>query len=364
MNNIVDYLAAKSLLLSIPLPNMCLTYWCRLMRKFLISSSLLSFTACNAVADKYVPVRYKFEPLPKYDELRKPRKGRGTYQKDPNVWVYTRAFAERFGMPERWIDESLEGAEAVAYRVEQSQVQTCGYFGEEENCRPRLSCVFDVYLTDQDSARLPWESHKLSDWGTKSSSMGMLSFQSEEDYWYWTDETKNKRYKYKGPTGLRSVVFVEGPPSRRHGYDRVYSGQGPMDMRSYRRDFFKGLDLLELNGCMTVSANKPVRMYFLDPQPSMNDPRYRLPDGSINRAKLDAADKKQSINMISGNPPHKVRLPDAYMERVQAHDKAERQQRSLAAEAWRRFKGSESEQAYHEARKSGLWERFVRWVIE
>ncbi|WP_426416895.1 hypothetical protein [Aestuariirhabdus sp. LZHN29] len=30
-------------------------------------------------------------------------------------WVYTRNFAERFGLPERWIDEDLQGVEAVVY---------------------------------------------------------------------------------------------------------------------------------------------------------------------------------------------------------------------------------------------------------
>jgi hypothetical protein len=30
---------------------------------------------------------------------------RGTYRKDVNVWVYTSAFAKRFGMPQEWIDD-------------------------------------------------------------------------------------------------------------------------------------------------------------------------------------------------------------------------------------------------------------------
>ncbi|WP_426416896.1 hypothetical protein [Aestuariirhabdus sp. LZHN29] len=30
-------------------------------------------------------------------------------------WVYTRDFAERFGLPEQWIDEDLQGVEAVVY---------------------------------------------------------------------------------------------------------------------------------------------------------------------------------------------------------------------------------------------------------
>ncbi len=265
-----------------------------------ISLSLLSVTN-RALAESYVPYGYKFEPLPKYDELRKPAKGRGTYLKDPNVWVYTREFAERFGMPERWIDESLKGAQAVAYLVEASNTQSCGFFGEKENCRPRLYCIFDLYITDEESAKLPWESHKSADWIGKDSSRVFLNSQHEEDHWHWTDEVRGIRYVRRGPTGLRSVVFVEGPPSKKH--DWVYSGQGPMYMRSYRRDFFKGLDLLELTGCMVTRADKPVRIYFLDPQPSMNEPQYRLPNGEVNRLKLDAAKKLRHEKWNAGNPP-------------------------------------------------------------
>jgi hypothetical protein len=36
---------------------------------------------------------------------------RGTYRKDVNDWVYTSAFAKRFGMPQEWINDDLKGAE-------------------------------------------------------------------------------------------------------------------------------------------------------------------------------------------------------------------------------------------------------------
>jgi hypothetical protein len=38
---------------------------------------------------------------------------RGTYTKDTHVWVYTSAFAKRFGMPQEWVDDELKGAEAL-----------------------------------------------------------------------------------------------------------------------------------------------------------------------------------------------------------------------------------------------------------
>jgi hypothetical protein len=33
---------------------------------------------------------------------------RGTYKKDIHVWVYTSAFAKRFGMPQEWVDDELK----------------------------------------------------------------------------------------------------------------------------------------------------------------------------------------------------------------------------------------------------------------
>lgn len=131
----------------------------------MIIAVLLSMASVTWVAtigaENYVPaIDRKYKPMSKYDVMRKPARGRGTFRKDPNVWVYKKSFAERFGMPNRWVDDGLKGAEAVAFRIVESTTQSCGFFGDEEFCRPNLSCVFDMYVKDEDSARLTWESHK------------------------------------------------------------------------------------------------------------------------------------------------------------------------------------------------------------
>jgi hypothetical protein len=327
-------------------------------------AALLALTLLNgAHAENYVPYGQKFEAL-NYAYKTQSSPDKPTYAKDPNVWVYTSAFAKRFGMPDQWIDDSLEGAEAVAYRIEASNLETCGLFGEEENCRPFLDCVFDVYLTDEHSAKLPWGSHKVSEWNDWDTSRRFLSGQTAEDKWYWTDETTNRRYVRLGPTGLRSVVFVEGPPSKRHP-GQVYSGQGPMKVDAYRRDFYRGLDMIKLESCILPNAQTPAHIYFLDPQPSMNEPKYRLPNGKINQKKLDAARKHRYDRWNAGTPPHKVKLPDAYMAKVKAHDEAQRQKRSLAHEAWKRFvSGDSATQPVAPKPEPGLWDRFIRWIVE
>jgi hypothetical protein len=97
----------------------------------------------------------------------------------------------------------------------------------------------------------------------------------------------------------------------------------------------------------------------------MRDLQYRLPNGKTDFAMFEKAERKLSANLNAGTPPHKVRLPDAYMDRVAAHDQTVRQERSLEAEAWRRFNGSKIEQQPKaQKRNPGLWERFVRWVFE
>jgi hypothetical protein len=64
-----------------------------------------------------------------------------------NVWVYTSAFAKRFGMPQEWINDDLKGAEALAYRLDLDVYGIkCGYFSDVENCRPSTACVVDMYI--------------------------------------------------------------------------------------------------------------------------------------------------------------------------------------------------------------------------
>jgi len=69
------------------------------------------------------------------------------FDKDNNIWVYTKAFAEQFGMPAQFI-EGIEGAEAAAFRIEDTSYQTCGFGGKEENCKKVEQCLIDLYFYD------------------------------------------------------------------------------------------------------------------------------------------------------------------------------------------------------------------------
>lgn len=80
--------------------------------------------------------------------------GAGTYTVDPWVWAYTAEFADKFRMPQKWIDKDLKGILAVAFRMTTIGNMSCGYGGKEDNCLPVLECQLDVYYDNR--IKLPW----------------------------------------------------------------------------------------------------------------------------------------------------------------------------------------------------------------
>lgn len=82
-------------------------------------------------------------------------KWRSSFNYDPWVWGYTKEFAERFKMPEKWIEPELKGALAVAFRITTLGAVTCGLSGKAENCWSPLDCQMDVYFDSK--TPLPWK---------------------------------------------------------------------------------------------------------------------------------------------------------------------------------------------------------------
>ena len=75
---------------------------------------------------------------------------------DPSVWVYTAAFAQRFGMPKRWIHKDLEGAEAISFRPIQLPVENCAA-AKIKGCKNELRFIYTIYL--KASAPIAWLSN-------------------------------------------------------------------------------------------------------------------------------------------------------------------------------------------------------------
>lgn len=269
----------------------------------------------------------------------------GTYLKDNNVWVYSREFATRFGMPQKWISDELKGAEAVAYRVEWSSLQRCGYFGEADNCRPIERCVMDVYLTDMQSDKLPWKDDKSIDFIHRQSSRRFLTTQRREDARSW--DPGEKRWDIsRANVGLDSLSWVSGPPTD----DKVYSeSSGAVSVLAYDRTIFEGLDFIQLAvSCNVARREEGVRIFFTEKFPNRTD--YGVSYEELVEKKTDKAIKFLKIkrdwgrHFKSGSVPHVVALPDGYMARVNEYDRAEYQPKSLANEAIKRFEGKDKDQ--------------------
>lgn len=79
----------------------------------------------------------------------------GPYMVDPHFWVYTKEFAERFGMPTKWIDPGLKGVEAAAWRKTKTGYVTCGWGGKKDACKEEDAAVLELYF-DANKVKLPW----------------------------------------------------------------------------------------------------------------------------------------------------------------------------------------------------------------
>lgn len=101
---------------------------------------------------------YTYAPdSPKYwRNMHSTKAGSFVFQRDPNVWVYTREVAERAGLPLEWASDELKGVAAAAFRMEpNSRGPFCGWGGNPKACKPEMQCVLELYF-DRQTQPLPW----------------------------------------------------------------------------------------------------------------------------------------------------------------------------------------------------------------
>jgi hypothetical protein len=219
---------------------------------------------------------------------------RGTYRKDTNVWVYTSAFAKRFGMPQQWIDNDLKGAEALAYRLDLDVYGTkCGYFSDVESCRPSTACVVDMYIDDK--ANLPWnnKARYANMYGRKSNALLWPQDPNDKPAYLYRRTKRGQQYKM----GL-DVVYVSGSKIPLNNYHLL----------EYDRDIYKNLDYI--SGSMTCGSFGKSR----DIKIEIDKPVLR---------------KDGSIKYHYGSLAHSITVPNSFMERIETHDKAQYEPNSL-----------------------------------
>ena len=166
-----------------------------------------------------------------YEEKFTPKAGQA-YDEDINVWVYTSEFAERFGMPDAWIDDGLKGAYALAFRVEYVSGRLMFPHKGPDVSMPQRDCILDVYLPSD--ASIPWRDDQISDfWAMTPKSPTYLAPQSKEDRaWRW----RPAGIESPGEKARRPLIRLDG---------------GTLHMREYDRELYPGVTYISFNmGCM------------------------------------------------------------------------------------------------------------------
>jgi len=176
-----------------------------------------------------------------------------SFTKDEHVWIYTRAFAERFRMPSAWVSEDLKGIEAAAFRIGEAGL-TCGLGGREENCHRFQQCELDIYV-DEKKYPLPWLTEKSADWLPGTDSFRFLR-----------DAERNAPGRLQPPVGIAGNVSHELHPfgdwkTGRSAYYGTNAGASKDEefigerILAYQRRIYGDLTMIRLNyGCL--SRNK------------------------------------------------------------------------------------------------------------
>lgn len=178
-----------------------------------------------------------------------PHEGARRFYQDPYAWVVSREFAERFCMPESYIDDTLKGALALAVRIKPEEFTYCDLVVGPGQCPPNQKLVIDVYIDNQ-SVSLPKADPSVSYYSGRVENSGAL---------IEAEITKNQRRRNG------DVIEMEGErrpfhPSGHSAADgsvifrylSVRNGwahdAGGFAEGFYRRDWAKGIDLMTLDG--------------------------------------------------------------------------------------------------------------------
>lgn len=270
---------------------------------------LLLWGGCDAVAEGGRPT---------YEESRPPLQTEGVWEEDNNIWVYTSDFARRFGMPEAWIDDTLVGAEAAAYRYEVSNEKSCGFFRDQNNCRYDDSCRLELYISK--TAHIPMKSNLayLNSYRYFPDSFSKTFPQVENESIHYHQE---KIYKHDKifPYAVWVTSTEKGfGPFKKHLLGFHSGGVDRFDKRLFRDMDYYSLWIF----CSFPKDDLDVvhETWFAEPELKIRQDLFRKP-----------------------NPPpvdHRVTYPRSFLERVLAFRKNKYDKNSLENEVINRLKNN------------------------
>lgn len=196
------------------------------------------------LSDADLEAQYRSCPLGYYSG---PRPGKTRYTKDEYLWVVTPEFAAAYCMPPEFIDKTLRGAEAIAYKPVQEGSENCGFGGNKEACGRRTAHGFEIYY--KSSLKLP----SVSD--TKYNYRAF----------YMLPSSKHVLSTHKTKTDAEAAAYV----AERPGAQRRFKGWGLIGVKGskpvwpiaayreiqYIEELLPGYNYLSMEGSMGFFSN-------------------------------------------------------------------------------------------------------------
>ncbi|HKJ09904.1 MAG TPA: hypothetical protein VKA76_12535 [Gammaproteobacteria bacterium] len=168
----------------------------------------------------------------RYENTFTEKSGRA-YTPDTNVWIYTQSFADRFDMPDKWVNNDLKGAYAVAYRVQKFPVGLRYMAGDPDKSMPDRRCLLDVFVSSD--APIPWASEDKAAFVPEPPDASLYVLPVSK-----ADRRARRRMGGFASLGLRSWLRSDGGSS------------SSSYVRRYDRALYPGITYLSFNlGCVT-----------------------------------------------------------------------------------------------------------------
>jgi hypothetical protein len=176
-----------------------------------------------------------------------PHEGARSFYQDPYVWFVSREFAQRFCMPDSYIDDSLKGALALAVRLKNEEFTLCGFVGGPGSWPSKQKLLIDVYI-DNRKVKIPKAVPDVKYYSGRVENSG------------WVMGTGNARAdrRRKGEiTEVEGEIRPFSPPAKdpkdwmKFEYLAVRDGiadrDGDFVEAYYRADWVAGIDLITLD---------------------------------------------------------------------------------------------------------------------
>ncbi len=237
---------------------------------------------------------------------------------DNNVWVFTRRFAEAYGMPRRWIDDSLSGAEAVAFRSHDFGVRNCGWGGRQDLCPRDLRPVLDIYVSSD--VPLPWVGpHRAEYHGLTRTSADIVgeTWIFEDDLAARAGSRRQRRINLVSRTEAGLVGMAYAGPAATFPPNKVPAGWrwSSWSIIAYDRDVLPGLTLLVIAsaGPQIAREGGPVGYAF-----SLGSPAVAA--HSARAYRTNSEDQLTAMYFHGLPAAHFVSVPEPFMRRaIDAH---------------------------------------------